>query len=130
MLCSVRLSKRCKRLMADENEKGLWHCANCDHEGLEEEFKRRPDYRSCPKCRGGYVYSLETGPVWSCDACGYSGPEIGFDEKYKCDICPKPECKSEDVFLDCDWQRMIDRENEEDKKSRRERPHYDFEDDD
>lgn len=95
--------------MADENEKGLWHCVNCNYEGPEEEFRNRPDYRSCPKCRAEYVYSLEFGPVWSCAACGYEGAEIESDDMLKCHICPK--CKSQDVFLDCDWQRLVDAED-------------------
>lgn len=118
--------------MEEKDKKGWWCCTSCDYEGPESEFQSRPDYKSCPKCRTGYVYSLEIGPAWSCAACGYKGAEIGFDEKFKCHICPNSKCESEDVFLDCDWQRLVDAENkaaaEEEEKQKRDR-YEDFDDD-
>ena len=102
--------------MEEKDKKVLWHCANCDYEGPEDEFRKRPDYRSYPKCRGAYVYSLEANPVWSCAACNYKGPDIELLEEANCHICPK--CKSQDVFLDCDWQRLVDAENKTEKPNR------------
>lgn len=116
--------------MTDENKKGLWRCADCDYEGPEEGFKSRPDYRSCQKCHGVYVYSLDVGPAWNCENCGYEGAEIGFDEGLKCHVCPK--CTAQDVFLDCDWQRMVDAESkaEREKAEEYKRDQYeDFDDD-
>lgn len=113
--------------MADENKKGLWCCTSCDYEGPESEFKNKPDYHSCPKCLAFYVYSLDLGPAWSCAACGYKGAEIGFAKKVKCHICPK--CSSEDVFLDCDWQRLVDEEIKADReKMNREKRDCEFDD--